>query len=42
MGGKGIWLKDPGNEDILALWIVFLGGAKKKSQVFYNCWSILL
>lgn len=36
MGGLGTWLKDPVNEDILALWIVFLGDVKKKSRVFYN------
>lgn len=41
MGDLGIQLKDPG-KDILDLWIVFLGDAKKKSQVFYNCSSILL
>lgn len=37
MSGLGIWLNDPGNEDILALWIVFLSEDQKKSQVVYNC-----
>lgn len=41
LSSLGIWLKNPGNEDILALQIVFLGDAKIKSRVFYNCWSIL-
>ena len=42
MGSLDIWLKHPDNEDILALWNVFLGDAKTKDQVFYKWWSLLL